>query len=221
MTRTHIGTHIARHIAPPPGGHRRRAPKCVLNSTLVSQVGIRYRVDARAASARRLSNRPGPISHPAPGAHGQPRGWRIDDSTQQVRGMSRRWPPIPDPVQHPECQTHHPPHEGIPHAELSGMPAPQSPRPVLEQARRTATKERDIQAAVLALLRVRGIHAWRANVGAVSATYAGRQRFIRFGVKGMSDVLGIIPPNGRLRRQSKLSVPARSRRRISKPSSTW
>src|SRR4026208_2268553 len=42
-------------------------------------------------------------------------------------------------------------------------------------------REAEIQKAILELLQVLGIPAWRANTGAVKATYHGRDRFIRFG----------------------------------------
>ena len=55
-------------------------------------------------------------------------------------------------------------------------------------------RERDILAACLRLLRLAGIPAFRANTGAVRlASRSGRARFVRFGPKGQSDILGIIP----------------------------
>lgn len=47
--------------------------------------------------------------------------------------------------------------------------------------------------ACLQLLLVMGIPAWRNNSG---ATKIGK-RFIRFGMKGSSDILGVLPPSGR------------------------
>ena len=52
--------------------------------------------------------------------------------------------------------------------------------------------------AILQYLAATGVVAWRMNTGAVSATYQGKPRFVRFGVKGMSDIIGLIPPSGRL-----------------------
>lgn len=54
--------------------------------------------------------------------------------------------------------------------------------------------------ACLEYLRLRGIMAWRQNSGAARArNSAGRERFVRFhGAPGCSDILGILPPNGRL-----------------------
>ena len=51
-------------------------------------------------------------------------------------------------------------------------------------------KEQDTVRAILAYLGARGVLAWRNNVGAVSAG----GRFVRFGSKGMSDIIGVLPP---------------------------
>ena len=58
-------------------------------------------------------------------------------------------------------------------------------------------REAEIQRAILELLQVLGIPAWRANTGAIKATYQGRDRFVRFGPKGQADILGVLPPLGR------------------------
>jgi hypothetical protein len=53
--------------------------------------------------------------------------------------------------------------------------------------------------AILAYLRSRGIPSWRCNVGA--ATFQDRRggkRFVRFNPAGTPDILGTIPPTGRL-----------------------
>ncbi len=48
-------------------------------------------------------------------------------------------------------------------------------------------------------LNLHGIPAWRQNTGAVALDDGrGHRRFVRFGVEGMSDILGILPPSGRL-----------------------
>jgi hypothetical protein len=54
-------------------------------------------------------------------------------------------------------------------------------------------KERDLTNAILALLRVHGIAAWRTGVGAYRASYQGRERFVRLGTPGMADIVGILP----------------------------
>jgi len=54
-------------------------------------------------------------------------------------------------------------------------------------------KERDLTNAILALLRAHGIAAWRTGVGAYRASYQGRERFVRVGTKGMSDIVGVVP----------------------------
>ena len=63
---------------------------------------------------------------------------------------------------------------------------------------RVVPRESEIQASILRLLRVLGIPAWRANTGAFLGEYQGRRRFVRFGPKGQADILGILPPDGRL-----------------------
>jgi len=55
--------------------------------------------------------------------------------------------------------------------------------------------ERELRNAILALLRAHGIAAWPTGVGAFQASYQGRQRFVRVGSKGMSDIVGIHPWN--------------------------
>lgn len=58
---------------------------------------------------------------------------------------------------------------------------------------KTQRPERDLRNAILALLRAHGIAAWPTGVGAFPASYQGRQRFVRLGSKGMSDIVGIVP----------------------------
>lgn len=55
-------------------------------------------------------------------------------------------------------------------------------------------RETEIQHAILEALRAIGCLAWRQNVGALQLE--GRTVF--FGVRGMSDILSVIPPSGRL-----------------------
>lgn len=57
--------------------------------------------------------------------------------------------------------------------------------------------------AALQWLDWKRIPAWRNNTGAVQkrhtdASGATSTRFIRFGIKGASDILGVLPPNGRI-----------------------
>src|SRR5262245_33120475 len=49
--------------------------------------------------------------------------------------------------------------------------------------------------ACLELLALRRIPAWRANTGAARMPSG---RFVRFGTPGISDILGVLPPAGRL-----------------------
>ena len=53
----------------------------------------------------------------------------------------------------------------------------------------SSRREADILRAVLEYLKLAGIFCWRQNTGAVTE---GR-RFIRFGPKGGSDILGVLP----------------------------
>ena len=55
-------------------------------------------------------------------------------------------------------------------------------------------KERDIQAAIINYLSLFDhVRVFRINVGAVKF----QDRFVRFGPKGMSDLIGIVQPSGR------------------------
>lgn len=57
--------------------------------------------------------------------------------------------------------------------------------------------EKDIQKDILQYLHIRGFVAWRQNQGAASGEHNGKKRFFRFcSMPGISDVLGIIPPEG-------------------------
>ena len=57
------------------------------------------------------------------------------------------------------------------------------------------TAERGLVRGILQLLALRGIPAWRNNSGAMRTPAGG---FLRFGVVGGADVLGVLPPAGRL-----------------------
>lgn len=54
-------------------------------------------------------------------------------------------------------------------------------------------KEQDLVKPCLEYLHLQGCLAWRQNTGAESATYKGKRRWIRFGVPGMSDIIGACP----------------------------
>ena len=59
-------------------------------------------------------------------------------------------------------------------------------------------RETDLVRQCLELLQLRGIPAYRQNQGGMTAEYKGKARFIKFaGAKGISDIIGIVPPNGR------------------------
>jgi hypothetical protein len=61
-------------------------------------------------------------------------------------------------------------------------------------------KESQIQRSILDLLAAERIPAWRMNTGAMSGEHKGKKWFMRFGEKGMADILAIpkkrecIPP---------------------------
>jgi hypothetical protein len=62
-----------------------------------------------------------------------------------------------------------------------------------------APRESDLVRACLAYLQLAKVPAWRNNSGAAAfAGPAGRKRFVRFSVEGCSDILGVLPPAGRL-----------------------
>jgi hypothetical protein len=63
-----------------------------------------------------------------------------------------------------------------------------------EGIRKINTHESDVLSGCLRYLEVRGIYHWRNNTGAVQIAPV---RFMRFGKKGSSDILGILP-GGRL-----------------------
>ena len=53
------------------------------------------------------------------------------------------------------------------------------------------TPESCVVRACLDYLKIRGILAWRNNTGAVMEKGNGKQRFIRYGFPGSSDIIGI------------------------------
>lgn len=60
-------------------------------------------------------------------------------------------------------------------------------------------KEADIVRDCLLWLKLHGVFCWRQNQGAISGEYNGKRRFLRFSsATGISDILGIMPPSGRL-----------------------
>lgn len=52
--------------------------------------------------------------------------------------------------------------------------------------------EKDIQRQILEWLAYQGIFSWRNNTGAIVSEYKGKQRFMRFGMKGSPDIIGIL-----------------------------
>lgn len=55
------------------------------------------------------------------------------------------------------------------------------------------TPEGDLVRAVLDYLPHLGVYAWRNNTGMARAEYKGKERVIRYGFRGSSDILGIGP----------------------------
>lgn len=54
-------------------------------------------------------------------------------------------------------------------------------------------REQDTVRAILQFLALHHIPAWRMSVGAFRAEHKGKFRFHRFGVPGMSDIIGVLP----------------------------
>jgi VRR-NUC domain len=62
-----------------------------------------------------------------------------------------------------------------------------------------AEREADILRACLTWLHLQGVYCWRQNQGAIAAVSQGKRRFFRFsGISGVSDILGLLRPSGRL-----------------------
>lgn len=58
--------------------------------------------------------------------------------------------------------------------------------------------EKDIQKSILDYLELRHVPHWRANTGAAWLPgRGGKPQLVRFGFRGVSDILGILPPSGR------------------------
>jgi len=58
--------------------------------------------------------------------------------------------------------------------------------------------EKDVQKIILNICRLIGLTVWRQNTGAVPAVYKGKQRFIKYGLKGQADITGLLPDGRRL-----------------------
>ena len=56
-------------------------------------------------------------------------------------------------------------------------------------------KESDIQKAILDYLRLKKIFCFRSNCGAMPGEYKGKPWFVRFGMPGVSDIIGILTLN--------------------------
>jgi len=79
--------------------------------------------------------------------------------------------------------------------EKLGLPRGSKRKPTKSSKSLKAVKvpESAVIAGCLKLLRARRWHAWRNNSGAVKS----EDRFIRYGVKGSSDIVAVVPKSGR------------------------
>lgn len=60
-------------------------------------------------------------------------------------------------------------------------------------------KEVEIMRAILGYLAARRIYAWRNNTGgALRLNSEGKASMVMFGLKGLPDILGAMPPTGRM-----------------------
>jgi len=59
-------------------------------------------------------------------------------------------------------------------------------------------RESDIQRSILDYLTLLRIPCWRNNSGAVALGDGKSRRYVRYGAKGSADILGVLPPSGRL-----------------------
>ena len=68
----------------------------------------------------------------------------------------------------------------------------------MSPAPRSARAEADVQHAVLAYLRLRGIRAWRINTAGIPLHGPGQEgRYRPAPSTGVADILAILPPRGR------------------------
>ena len=68
----------------------------------------------------------------------------------------------------------------------------------MNQSRRGGSHgtEASVLQGCLNVLGLYEVPAWRNNTGAFAGVYQGRRRFVRFGLQGSSDILGIVPFGG-------------------------
>jgi hypothetical protein len=59
-------------------------------------------------------------------------------------------------------------------------------------------RETDLVCQCLSLLQLHRIPCWRQNTGAAAFGAGRARRFVKFSVEGCADVLGVVPPSGRL-----------------------
>lgn len=59
---------------------------------------------------------------------------------------------------------------------------------------KSTTRESVVLWQCLELLRLRGMLYWRNQTGAFRTGTKGKQRFVRFGAVGSSDIMAVLPP---------------------------
>lgn len=69
--------------------------------------------------------------------------------------------------------------------------------PKIKKPKKIWPKESEIQNTILEWLLMHRIWAWRNNSGMMFKQYNGKSYAVRLGLKGSSDILGVIPPDGR------------------------
>lgn len=71
------------------------------------------------------------------------------------------------------------------------------PKAPAKKKKRLEPLEKDIQSAILKFLQLHRVFAWRQNSGAMTGSYKGKSRFVRFtSITGVSDIIGMTH-NGR------------------------
>jgi hypothetical protein len=61
-----------------------------------------------------------------------------------------------------------------------------------------AAREGDLVRQCLDYLQLRKVPCWRQNSGSAMFGAGGKRRFVRFAVTGCADILGVLPPGGRI-----------------------
>lgn len=59
------------------------------------------------------------------------------------------------------------------------------------RSKASKVSEADLQRQILEWLQLKRVFAWRSNTGAMVAESKGKRRFVRFGMPGMADIMGM------------------------------